>query len=162
MSVHPPTAVEERVMYLLTRGAIQPIAPEKRLFDCYALRLGLAYSWIPSSMTWSLHLLWFQYEANSSEGCYSHVDHSCQEWTLANATGDSHLPKHLHCHVPTMSSQEGKHMGVRALTLWPDPDQTVLCFPITVFSIKVKKARGEIIEFISSRSISSIYLARAS
>lgn len=51
MSVHPPTAVEERVMYLLTRGAIQPIAPEKRLFDCYALRLGLAYSWIPSSMT---------------------------------------------------------------------------------------------------------------
>lgn len=33
-----------------------------------------------------------------------------------------------------------KDTGVRALTLWPSYDQTVPCFPITVFTIKVKRA----------------------
>lgn len=35
-----------------------------------------------------------------------------------------------------------KDTGVRALTLWPSYDQTVMCFPVTVFTIKVQKVLG--------------------
>lgn len=64
---------------------------------------------------------------------------------LGYATGDYSPLKHLHRHVPT-SCQGGdlqvsvKDTGVRAPTLWPSYDQTVPCFPITAFTIKVKKA----------------------
>ena len=75
---------------------------------------------------------------------HSHGDHSWQDWTLGHATGDYSPSKHLHRHVPT-PCQEGdlrvsvKDTGVRAPTPWPSYDQTEPCFPITVFTIKVKK-----------------------